>query len=346
MAMPRAFAEAQRLLRLDKSRLEDFVETLKKVADVYGPVRKGVQYSFQLLEDTRLELDYHTTILPPKKLLHEPFEKLFSFEEDRIEVVQSIPDRPQVILGIHPCDVHAIEILDQVYGGEYEDPYYQRKREQTLLIALNCTTVHESCFCSSLGTGPELKSGYDVLLTDLGDQFLVEVGTPRGAELIAEAGLEPAPRVTLVDKERRLNEARNHLKKRLLTQDLDQLLKDNFRHPVWEELRHECLACGSCTMVCPTCFCYNTVDVLNLDLKSGWRERVWDSCLLLDYAQVAQGMNFRKDRDARIKHRVYHKLVYYEPQFGTLGCVGCGRCIDACIKGIDITEIIRELRGE
>jgi heterodisulfide reductase subunit C len=150
----------------------------------------------------------------------------------------------------------------------------------------------------------------------------------------------------MVEKQKVLENARRKFHKKLNTQGLPELLEENFRHPIWEELMHECLACGSCTMVCPTCFCYNVVDKIDLNLKSGKRQREWDSCMLLEYAQVALGHNFRKDRDARVKQRIYHKLVYYEPQFGTLGCVGCGRCIKTCVKKIDITDVISRLRGE
>jgi len=337
------------LYHLPKIKLDAFVQELRKAYDVFGPVPKGKEFVFAPITSAEeLALHYQTTLLPPKKLLHLPFEVLFSFHEDQHIEETGAPPRPQVILGIHPCDVHAIHILDKAYTSEYPDPYYIAKRRNTILIALNCTTPGEHCFCSSFGTGPALKEGYDLLLTDLGDGFLMEVGSEIGKKVLHDIDMEliPAPRVALVEKQKVIDNARRRFQKRLNTEGLHELLEDNFRHPLWEELMHQCLACGSCTMVCPTCFCYNVVDKLDLNLKSGKRQREWDSCMLLEYAQVALGHNFRKDRDARVKQRIYHKLVYYEPQFGTLGCVGCGRCIKTCVKKIDITDIISRLRGE
>lgn len=339
--------QASSIALLPKDNLDYFVNKMTEEFVVFGPVQKKSEFVFEKIEDaSQLALNYHTTILPPKKVLHQPFETLFSFKEDQEVIDEEQPEHKQILFGVHPCDVHAISILDQAYSHEYEDPYYMAKRKNTLIAALNCITPGESCFCSSLGTGPDLKEGFDLLLTDLGHSYLVEVGSEEGKRVVEIAELPSAPRVTLVEKEQRLNEARKKFQKRMLPQGLHDLLEENFRHPVWEELMEECLACGSCTMVCPTCFCYNVVDKIDLSLKSGKRQREWDSCMLLEYAQVALGHNFRKDRDARIKQRIYHKLVYYEPQFGTLGCVGCGRCIHTCVKKIDITEIIDRIRGE
>ncbi len=335
------------LALLPKEELEGFILRLKEGYEVFGPTRKGKGHVFGYINSAQhLDLDYQTTILPPKKLLHQPFETLFHFhtEEGVIPGERKLPR--QVLFGLHPCDVHAVEILDTVYMQEYEDPFYKAKREKSLIVALNCTSVGEHCFCASMGTGPDLKNGYDLLLTDLGSEYLVEVGSEAGAELVTETGLSPAPRVKVVQKEKRLDWARRGFKKRLVTHDLERLLRENFCHPIWNRLRDQCLACGSCTMVCPTCFCYNVVDKIDLGFKTGKRQREWDSCMLLEYAQVALGHNFRKERDVRIKQRIYHKLLYYEPQFGTKGCVGCGRCIETCVKGIDLTGIIREIRGE
>ncbi|WP_258360765.1 4Fe-4S dicluster domain-containing protein [Moorella sulfitireducens (nom. illeg.)] len=335
------------LYHLPAAKLDPFLNKLKENYTLIGPVVKGKEFVFAPLSDPgELSLHYQTTLLPPKKVLHLPFEVLFSFHEDQQIIETAQEQQQQIIFGIHPCDVHAIAILDKAYTAEYPDPYYIAKRRNTLLVALNCSEPGENCFCQSLGTGPELKDGYDLLLTDLGNGYLLEVGSPRGRELVQVMDLAPAPRVAMVEKQKVLDNARRKFQKKLNTQDLPGILEENFRQPIWEELMHECLACGSCTMVCPTCFCYNVVDKIDLNLKSGKRQREWDSCMLLEYAQVALGHNFRKDRDARVKQRIYHKLVYYEPQFGTLGCVGCGRCIHTCVKKIDITDVISRLRGE
>jgi len=341
-----ALQEPQGLFVMRSDELTGVLEALGRDYVVVAPVKNVHDHVFSIIEDLELvDLHYQSTILPPKKVLHQPFEVLFAFHEEKgISLLNGI--KPQILLGVHPCDVYAIRILDAVYTRDYPDPYYVKKRENTLIFALNCTTVGENCFCLSMGTGPDVREPVDAVFTDIGDQYLVEAYTEKGYDIAKKVNLPPAPAKAIAGKKDALARARRHFKKRMTTEKVGELLEDNFRHPLWEELMEDCLGCGSCTMVCPTCFCYNVIDKLDLDLKSGKRQREWDSCMLLEYAQVALGHNFRRDRDARIKQRVYHKLAYYEPQFGTLGCVGCGRCIATCVKHIDITDIVARLRGE
>lgn len=348
MALPNiASTSSLKTVIVGKEEWAQFVQTLCGNYKVFGPTSKGAGFTFQEIKDAKdLRLDYQTTVLPPKKLLHQPFETMFHFTMDGNVTHAHPEDDKQILLGVHPCDVHAIAILDKVYMDEYPDPHYKQKRGNTIIIAMNCTTVGETCFCSSLGTGPALEKGYDVLITDLGQQYLLEAGSEVGEKLLSDAGLQEAPDSALVEKYHRVNEIAKKVEKNIGTDGLAELLHENFRHPVWDKLAQECLACGSCTMVCPTCFCYNVIDQVDLDLQQGKRQRVWDSCMLLDFGEVAMGGNFRKDRDARIKQRMYHKLKYMYEQFGMPGCVGCGRCINACIKKIDLTKAVEEIRGE
>ncbi len=333
------------MYRLAQSDLRDLIASLAKTRSVIGPVPKGKDHVFCEVKDpAKVDLSYQTTILPPKKSLNKPLEVLFSFKDGAISHEEDAT--PQVLFGVHPCDLRAIGILDTVFRRDFPDPYFVTRKENTAIVALNCGTVGENCFCLSMGTGPSVKDPSDLLLTPVGDEYVLEVGSAKGAELVAELRFEPASTGILQDKSRALEETRRHFKKRVDTQGIRAVMEENFRHPVWDELMKDCLGCGSCTMVCPTCFCYNVVDRLDLSLKSGRREREWDSCMLLEYAEVALGANFRKDRDARVKQRMYHKLAYYEPQFGTLGCVGCGRCVSTCIKKIDITDVAARLRGD
>lgn len=329
---------------LDQPDLRDLVRSLSETHLVVGPVRKGKDYAFSLVKEAAdIDLSYQTTILPPKKVFHKPLEVLFSFQDGVI--THGDVGRAQVLFGVHPCDLHAITILDTIFRRDFPDPYFIERKESTVIVALNCATVGEDCFCLSMGTGPWVKDPCDLLLTPVGDTYLLETMSPKGAEILSSQRLEPVSRDILRDKSKVVEEARRHFRKRVDTNGLRAIMEDNFRHPLWDELMKDCMGCGSCTMVCPTCFCYNVVDRLDLSLTSGRREREWDSCMLLEYSEAALGANFRKDRDARIKQRMYHKLVYYEPQFGTLGCVGCGRCISTCLKKIDITEVVARLRG-
>jgi len=315
--------------------------------DVYGPVAKGKQVVFgSIHQPGDLRLDYVTTILPPKKFFYAPFETVFHFHRELgITAQQGISDRGKVLFGIHPCDVAALGLLDRVMEGGYNDTVYQAKRQQTLIVALNCNSAGEHCFCTSFGTGPEATRGFDLAITNLGERFLLEAGTPVGAEMIEILALEPAETGDLWEKESRMRKARERIPKRMHTERLPRLLNQNFDHPVWAKLNERCLSCGACTVACPTCYCFNVWDQVNLDLTTGQRKMVWDSCQLVDFGEVAMGHNFRRDRTARVKQRVYHKLSYFNTQYGDFGCVGCGRCTEACIKHIDLVAIVNEIGG-
>lgn len=347
VGVPKEKQHEIRTVSLDKKELSLFVDFLSKDYKVYGPVKKGTEHVFgPINKASELQLDYRTTILPPKKLLHKPFETMFHFTTDGDIKEKQKDEEKQVLLGVHPCDVNAIAVLDKAYMGEYPDPYYQEKRKNTIIIALNCNTMGETCFCSLFGTGPALESKYDILMTDLENEYLLEAGSKPGYDILEKLGVSAASSNAVAEKQNKVSILMKKMPKPISAEGLSKLLEKSFRHPIWDKLAKECLACGSCTMVCPTCFCYNVIDQIDLDIKNGQRQRVWDSCMMLEFGKVAMGGNFRKDRDARIKQRIYHKMKYMSEQFGMPGCVGCGRCIKTCIKKIDPRKIINELRGE
>lgn len=331
-----------------KQEIVHLVDALAQDYQVYGPVARGNVFAFaDLSAGDELRLDYQSTILPPRKFFQRPREIMFSFREDVLETFQDI--RPQVLFGIHPCDVNALVTLDRVFSLDYPDPYYQERRRNTVVIALNCCTVGDNCYCDIFRTGPALGGGYDLLLTDLGGEYLVEVGSEAGKEILNRFKLRQAPRVKRVEKERKMEEVLRLAREKrpsLVQEEMRQLLAGNYYHAAWEDAADRCLACGNCTMVCPTCFCFSVKDRVNLDLTSGQREREWDSCLFWDYSLVAMGHNFRPRRDTRLKQRLYHKLFYFEEQVGTLGCVGCGRCVDECPKSINPFQVISSLKEE
>jgi len=336
-------------LVMEKSAMDSLISLLRKKGyEVYGPVHKGPESVFaKVTNASDLALDYVVTILSPKKYLYAPSEKLFSFNADNFGIKESSNGAgKQALLAVHPCDLNGIQILDKVRtsGAAFEDPKYKERRNNTLIVGLNCSKAGNECFCTSFGTGPDAKEGYDLLLTDLGDRYLVEGGTEAGKAIIADLKLKKATAADTQEKEKRTKIVRQSIKRSINTDGLPKLLDKNFNHEIWMKLKDDCFSCGACTTVCPTCYCFNVVDNVDFSLKNGERVRNWDFCQLVEFGQVALGGNFRKDRDARVKQWIYHKLNYFPQQYGSFQCVGCGRCIKACTKGIDITNIVQTLQ--
>lgn len=350
MAFPMAAPAALAAARLARAALADLWQALAASHRMAAPVACDGVFRFQETADfAAVRLDYNTTILPAKKFFYPPVETIFRFHRHRGALA---PDeeacearRPLALFGLHGCDVRALELLDQVYTGEFSDPAYARARAETFIVALSCLEPGPSCFCTSFRSGPFPESGFDLLLTDLGGHYLVEAGSARGAGLLQQLGAEPADSEDQLLKTHRLREAVACFRRHIPTEGLPRLLNQAFQHPVWQALKDQCLSCGTCTVVCPTCYCFNVWDKVNLDLETGERKMAWDSCQLLDFGQVALGQNFRRDRAARIKQRIYHKLNYFREQYGKFGCVGCGRCVEACVKHIDPVTIVAALKG-
>jgi ferredoxin len=251
-------------------------------------------------------------------------------------------------LGVRACDLHAIAIQDKVFlQGPYVDPGYRRRREDVFVVAVNCTQPGGTCFCASMGTGPKATSGFDLALTEVREAerhyLLVEAGSHRGSEVLAELPHQPAHDEEREAAARTLDEAAIHMGRSLETRDLPTLLYRNLEHPRWDQVGERCLTCGNCTLVCPTCFCTTVEDVTDLTGKQAERWRRWDSCFTMDFSYI-HGGSVRYSAPARYRHWLTHKLGTWFDQFGTAGCVGCGRCITWCPAAIDITEEVRAIQ--
>ena len=343
------------LMILDKGAVASLVNALmtdyaSRGGVVVGPQARGPKFVFGPISDpAQLRLDYDTTILPPKKVLQPPEERLATFtrgEEPRVEPV--IEAAPTVLLGVHTCDLHAIQLLDKVFSDEYPDAHYLERRQQTVVISLECLEpCDEHSFCKSMGT-LTTGEGYDLHLTDLGAAYAVDVATEKGEQLLSRyATVNEASDADI----RRLNEVlgakwpRFTYRLNFEAAELPALLSMAYDHPLWAELGEKCLACGSCTNVCPTCYCFNVFDEVNMALTEGERRRRWDSCQLDEFARVAGGENFREARAARQRHRFMRKGKYIYEKFDELGCVGCGRCIRACVANISIVDGFNTIHG-
>jgi sulfite reductase subunit B len=318
--------------------LKSLVEGLLKEREVIGVKAKQGKFIFDTISNfDQLKLDYDVTLLPPSKFLFPAKETLLKFNVENGPQFHAVVDtQPRVLFGVHPDDINAIQLLDDVFIRINPDPNYITRRQNTLIIGIDCLHPASEAFAPSMGTNIA-DSGFDLLLTDIGIGYVVTVGTKKGAEVLTKyanprevTGEEIARQKQIRDESvTRYQHSLNVPKERLL-----KLLQDNYENPYWEFRAKSCLSCGSCVMVCPTCFCFDVKDEMALNLIEGERYRSWDGCVLVDFAKVASGENFRHTKGSRFRHRILRKGKYILEKYGRAGCVGCGRCATACLAKI------------
>jgi ferredoxin len=271
-------------------------------------------------------------------------------EDGSLREIAEAPREPvhYAFIGARSCELHASAILDRVLlGGEHPDPADSARREHVFVLAVQCTTAASTCFCASMGTGPTAEHGFDLALTEIVEErhhyFHVEVGSERGAEVLAALPHRPAGPDQQAAASAAHERAVAQMKRELDTSDIRELLYRNYENPRWDEVSERCLSCGNCTMVCPTCFCTSVEDVTDLTGEHVERYQRWDSCFTIDYSNIHGGA-VRASTRSRYRQWMTHKLATWIDQFGSSGCVGCGRCITWCPVGIDITEEARAIR--
>ena len=321
---------------LDQQSLNAWVDALIARSRVVGVQAKGDRFAFDdLSAATDLRLDYDVTILPPKKYFLPQEEVLLRFKGEHYETVTEA--EPFVLLGVHPYDAVAIAQMDVLFAEGQYDRHYMDRRNAATIVAVDIQNVSENCFAGCMGTAVA-KDGMDVLLTKVGERYVVEAYTPKGEELMAHLADAPkADRGALLGRVRVWEKSRRDARKHELLpapEDLPELLAQGYDDEVWEEKARLCFSCGSCNLVCPTCYCFDVQDEVDWDLQSGERSRTWDGCMLESFALVAGGHNFRSDKAARYRHRYYRKGKYIHEKIGEIACVGCGRCITACVAKI------------
>ncbi len=359
---------------LERGGLQQLLDELRaREYDVHGPVLRDGAIAFEPVVDTaELASGVHDVQeagryrLEPgdggrtfavvhgpaalKPFTFAPREPLLQVQMDgpgsSFECEPVLPDTGRVaVLGARPCDLAALAVQDRVFlGDRFPDPHYAARRENLLTIVVNCTRSVSTCFCTSMGTGPEARSAYDLALTEQDDGFVVRARSDAGREILGALALPEAEEAAL-DRERiDLEACRDGIDRALDTTDLRELLYENLSHARWDDVGERCLGCGNCTMVCPTCFCHDQRDEPELDGKASLRVRQWDSCFDPDHARI-HGFDFRARVRDRYRQWLVHKLASWEDQFGTSGCVGCGRCLTWCPVGIDLTEEVAAIRG-
>jgi len=286
-----------------------------------------------------------------KRFLHPPRERLWSATRTAggFEVTEDQAEPPRyAFLGVRPCDLRAIEIQDRVLGQP--GSRYAQRRADAFVIAVNCTEPGETCFCVSMGTGPGAdQDGFDLALTEMagdgGHRFLVDVGSARGAAVLERVPSRDAAEADIRTARSAVEAAADRMGRQMDTGDLRELMADSHDAARWDDVAARCLTCGNCTMTCPTCFCTSVEDSTDLTGEHAERWERWDSCFDLDFSYL-HGGSVRTSPKSRYRQWLTHKLGTWHDQFGSSGCVGCGRCIVWCPAGIDLTEEVKALRAE
>lgn len=312
--------------QIKKDDLNSFIGQLNKDYGVYGPVKREKLIIFDKISSfDDLELS-RPSDYPAKKLFLPNKEVLFNYKANKVDF--ELNEKKRIIF-LRACDANAIAALDKVFLDEYEDPYYKAARKNTLLFVIECTEPGEHCFCTSVGA--DKATNYDLLFVDKNDKYVIFIGTDK-ARALTENNLFKG---IMIES----NEALVCEKELNLPIDMDR----HFEHVLWRKFSNICLFCGACNIVCPTCFCFDVKDEINIDLKSGERVRNQHNCKLKDFTRVAGEEVFREERHKRFRHFIYHKLVYFKEKTGKHLCVGCGRCIAVCPRDIDMVSLVNEL---
>lgn len=290
-----------------------------------------------------------------KKFLHPPEVRLFRVENDGngFRIVESAAtDKPPrfAIFGARACELAAIAMQDRILlGDKYVDNIYGNRRREAFIVAVQCTQPSSSCFCTSMGTGPQVKSGYDLVLTEVNDNghayFVVAAGTPGGADVLQEIEVKKAPAEAVKKAAKAVDVAAAAITRQLDVTGVRELLYEHFEDSRWEDVAKRCMSCANCTMVCPTCFCITVDDSSDLGGEGATRYRRWDSCFTMGFTYI-HGGNVRLSPKSRYRQWLTHKFASWQDQFGSSGCVGCGRCITWCPAGIDITEEVAAIRAD
>ncbi|MEL7539598.1 MAG: 4Fe-4S dicluster domain-containing protein [Pseudomonadota bacterium] len=339
-------------VRRDGAIIYDTIDSIEDLPAGWSDTQSAGAYRLERRNDKAL-FGYAVGPHSWKKYLHPPERVLWrASKQNGALAIEKEPEdtTKRAFLGVRACEIAAIDIQNQVFvNGPYKGGDYESRRKNTLLIAVNCAAPAETCFCASMNTGPEVKTGFDIVLTELvtpqSHEFLIKSGSALGAKIMERLPLRKAAPKHEAAASTVTEKARQSITRKLDTQDLQELLQDNPNHPQWDDVASRCLSCTNCTAVCPTCFCTTVEDHTDLAGKSAERIQRWDSCFSGAFSELSGGP-VRQSTKSRYRQWMTHKLSTWIDQFGTSGCVGCGRCIAWCPVGIDITAEAAAIRGD
>jgi ferredoxin len=341
--------------KISKRDLNTLLARLLNEYAVYAPARVADYVTFRpITSPAEIDWDCLVTRKPPKELFFPQSETFFRYTCSTdglcLEPGEGV-QKERILWGVRPCDAHAMLAQDAVFDtADARDPYYTNKREETILVGIGCSQPLQTCFCTSVGGGPFQRDGFDLFLTDIGDAHLVEALTAKGRRLLEGSNLQPAQQADLQAAQAAEQAAKQHLPAHMDLARIQQRLQQMINSPFWDQAQATCLGCGICTFLCPVCHCFDIVDEglsartpEGSTTSSGQRVRNWDTCQYCIYSLEASGHNPRPGGRERVRQRLMHKFNYQPVKQHTLGCVGCGRCVQLCPVNIDIRQLLVEI---
>ncbi len=334
----------------DKARLSEFIDDLIKKRKIYAPINKdGLTCFSEIKSSSEIYFDFQSK-LSSKEILFPRCETLFTYKrvdgDVKLEEIK-VKDEESVLFGVPPCEARGFILIDKAFSsGEFQDVYYLRRRENTIIIGKSCQYPRNTCFCTSVGGSPFGREGVDLLLHDLGEKYLLELVSKKGEKLIdyiqkyenaTETDIKMVQRIEKVAKE--------SMKTRLELKNIEEKLDNMFEDPLWKIIYQKCVGCGVCTYLCPTCYCFDVVNE-QITPSEGKRIRIWDSCQFPLFTLQGSGENPRPTGKERMRQRMMHKFNYYPKNYDDIACVGCGRCIRECPVNLDIREVLKKIMAQ
>ena len=336
---------------LKKTNLNHWLGHLKNKAKLYAPRKKENLFVFRPVKEAGdVCLEYISTILPPKKYYFPQKEKLFKFSSQVFKTAKAIDKFEEFILfGVHTCDIAGIQCMDVAFREGPEDPNYLNRKEKMTIIGTECLKYCDNkANCVSMANHVP-RGGYDLMMVDIDEKYILHINSEKGERLIkAVAYIKEASEKDMAILQRVREEKKKVFKEEFSAplNEVYEAFDNNFNAKVWEDVGSRCVGCGNCTAVCPTCYCFDVLDEMDLSLNEGLRYRIWNSCQMDDFAKVAGGEDFRKGIDLRQRHRYYRKFKYPVDRFNRYFCTGCGRCTRTCMAKISLIETVNALSEE
>jgi sulfhydrogenase subunit beta (sulfur reductase) len=336
---------------INKEDLNKWLQYLQRKARLYAPRKKENQFIFRPVKDiNEICLTYIPTILPPKKYYFPQKERLFRFKTKPFKTAKAIKAFEDYILfAVHTCDIAGIQCMDVIFRESPEDPNYLNRKDKMIIIGIECLQYcDEYASCASMGNHVP-RGGYDLMMVDIGENYVLHINSEKGERLVTNLHyIKEAREKDMVTLER-IREAKKAVFKpefKVALPSVYEAFSKRFDSTVWQDVGRRCVACSNCTTVCPTCYCFDVWDEMELDFNHGMRYRIWNSCQMDDFAKVAGGEDFRKGRESRQRHRYYRKFKYPVDKFNRYFCTGCGRCTRTCMAKINLVETVNSLISE